>query len=85
MIRGENTHGHTAPFPIDLPGLLLEGLPLDSVVLDPYGGSGTTARAAVDRDLACVLLERDAEYCELTKRLMAAHERRVQFAMQTLF
>lgn len=73
MVRGKNTYGHTAPFPLELPARLMEGLPPGAVVLDPYGGSGTTARAALDAGLRCVLIERDESYCSLSARLISEH------------
>jgi|GEM_PF-1453470 len=74
MVRGVNTLGHTAPFPIGLPEAMLRGLPTGSAVLDPFGGSGTTARAALNLGLRAVLVERDADYVELSRRLTRDHE-----------
>lgn len=73
MVRGQNTYGHTAPFPLGLPARLVEGLPAGAVVLDPYGGSGTTARAAFEAGLRSVLIERDESYCSLSARLISEH------------
>jgi len=75
MVRGENLHGHTAPFPVELPQALLEGLEAGSLVLDPFGGSGTTGRAAANLDLRSVMIERDPDYCELSRRLFTEQER----------
>ncbi|WP_104524950.1 DNA-methyltransferase [Blastococcus atacamensis] len=74
MVRGVNQLGHTAPFPQELPAALLGGLAPGAVVLDPFGGSGTTARAALDRDLRCILIEQDPEYCELAAKLTDTYE-----------
>lgn len=82
MVRGENTHGHTAPFPEALAQLLLTDLPADSLVLDPYAGSGTTARAAFSRGCRTVLIERDAEYAALATRLTEA---RIRHEKEALF
>ncbi len=41
--KGKNILGHTAPYPADIPRLLLPYLSSDSLVLDPYLGSGTTS------------------------------------------
>ncbi|MEO3820976.1 site-specific DNA-methyltransferase [Plantactinospora sp. B24E8] len=74
MVRGENRYGHTAPFPVELPRMFLEDLHADALILDPFGGSGTTARAALDKDMRCVLIERDPQYAELARELTAAHQ-----------
>jgi DNA modification methylase len=71
MVRGTNVLGHTAPYPIELVDSALDGLPSDAVVLDPFGGSGTTARAAVRAGHRAVLIERDATYVDLSKRLIS--------------
>jgi len=87
MVRGENRHGHTAPYPLDLVAALLAGLPSKAHVLDPFGGSGTTARAALNADLSSTIVERDASYCDLSKRLTTEHEQRLlrQSMHTTLF
>lgn len=78
MVRGQNRHGHSAPYPLDLVACLLKGLPAGSHVLDPFGGSGTTARAALNADLTSVMIERDEEYCALSKRLTADFEKQLE-------
>lgn len=40
-------------------------------VLDPFGGSGTTARAARTLDRKAILIERDAEYCALAAQRLS--------------
>ena len=84
MVGGVNKLGHTAPFPIGLPEAMLRGLPADSVVLDPFGGSGTTARAALNLGLRAVLIEQDADYVELSRRLTRDHELAVDSQQQQL-
>jgi site-specific DNA-methyltransferase (adenine-specific) len=39
-------------------------------ILDPFAGSGTTARAAKDLGRKCVLIEREEKYCEIAARRM---------------
>jgi site-specific DNA-methyltransferase (adenine-specific) len=38
------------------------------VVLDPFGGSGTTARACKDLGRRCILIEQEERYCEIAVR-----------------
>ena len=74
MIRGNNVLGHTAPFPIDLPKTFLSGLSRHSLVLDPFGGSGTTAKAAMDLGLDYFIVEKDVTYSKLAMDLIRDHE-----------
>jgi DNA modification methylase len=69
MVRGTNVHGHTAPFPDELPGILVTMMQRDSVVLDPFAGSLTTGRVAARQGVQSVCIERSQEYCELGLRL----------------
>ncbi len=72
MIRGENVHGHTAPFPDELPELLVSRLSRGDVVLDPFGGSLTTGRVAERYGVRSVCIERSEEYCQLGLRMRTA-------------
>lgn len=69
IVRGENTYGHTAPFPFELPLALLEGIGQNEIVLDPFGGSGTTARAALAKGARAIMIEQNPEYCSLSRSL----------------
>jgi DNA modification methylase len=65
MVRGTNTHGHTAPFPTAIPDLLTSQLRPGSSVLDPFAGSMTTAAAAEANGIFCYCIEKNPEYFEL--------------------
>ncbi|WP_197419389.1 MULTISPECIES: DNA-methyltransferase [Burkholderia] len=65
MIRGKNVHGHSAPFPDEIPQLCIDLLPEDSVVLDPFAGSLTTGRTAVRHGRRAICIEQSHDYCEL--------------------
>ena len=71
MVRGVNTHGHTAPFPEALPALLAERLPRGSVILDPFGGSMTTGLAAQAHKLKAICIEKDESYFNLGVQRLA--------------
>lgn len=72
MFKGENNYGHTAPYPIELPALLKEVVSPGVKVLDPFGGSGTTARAMIGHALEVVCIEQKEEYCELALQMYKA-------------
>ena len=67
MVRGKNKYGHSAPFPIEVPALLTNLVDSGSIVLDPFGGSGTTARALCSRGTKVVCIEKDGNYCKLAE------------------
>jgi DNA modification methylase len=69
MVRGQNVHGHTAPFPEAIPELLISQLSPGMIVLDPFAGSLTTGRVAERLGLRSVSIERSEEYCRLGLRL----------------
>lgn len=72
MVRGENVHGHTAPFPDELPDLLVSRLNRGDIVLDPFGGSLTTGRVSERYGVRSVCIERSEEYCQLGLRMREA-------------
>lgn len=58
--------GHPAVFPIDIPNFYVKlSTEEQDWILDPFGGSGTTALSAVNLNRNCVLIERSEEYYQL--------------------
>ena len=70
MVRGKNVLGHTAPYPKELPELLISHMTPGQTVIDPFLGSGTTCIVANEHGVSSIGIERDAEYFELCKRLI---------------
>jgi len=65
----QDDHGHPAPFPVALPATVIETTAARSI-LDPFVGTGTTLRAAVDAGIRAVGIEKSERYCEIAaKRL----------------
>jgi len=69
---------HFATFPPDLiEPCVLAGCPKDGIVLDPFGGSGTTAGVALKHGRAAVMCELNPKYaamivpriCSITRRM----------------
>lgn len=50
---------------------ILAGCPENGIVLDPFGGSGTTAVAALKNNRNCVLIELNPDYCEIARQRIA--------------
>jgi len=65
MVKGKNVLGHTAPFPLELPRLLTSRMSKGETVLDPYGGSGTTALAANKDGVNSIIIESNETYYNL--------------------
>jgi site-specific DNA-methyltransferase (adenine-specific) len=63
--------GHPAVFPVELPLFFIKLLcPEDGLVIDPFGGSGTTGIAALSLARECLLIDNNEDYCrEAVKRL----------------
>jgi len=81
--NGENTLGHNAPFPEELPYrcLKLHSWPEDTI-LDPFLGSGTTGIASVKTGRSFIGIEIDPGYFEIAKaRIEAAQTEMVQARM----
>lgn len=74
MVRGQNTLGHSAPFPEAIPDLLVSRMKADEMVLDPFSGSMTTGRLARRRGLRSLSIDLHKEYCELGLSLLRQEE-----------
>ncbi|MGF1788825.1 site-specific DNA-methyltransferase, partial [Photobacterium swingsii] len=68
IVKGVNTFGHTAPFPIEIPRLLTSNMKKGQVILDPFAGSGTTGVAAKLDGVSSILCEAMPEYVELIQK-----------------
>ncbi len=68
---GKNKN-HPAVFPIALPLFFIKLLsPPNGLVVDPFGGSGTTGVAALATGRDCIIIDNNAAYCqEATRRLL---------------
>jgi len=81
--------GHPAVFPVDLPLFFIRLLcPEGGLVLDPFGGSGTTGLAALSAGRRCVLIDNNEQYCQAAiKRLRdeGAAQKHELLTEQTLF
>lgn len=58
--------GHPAVYPVELPMFFIKMLSRPGgLVIDPFGGSGSTAIAALTAGRDCVLIDNDLGYCEV--------------------
>jgi DNA modification methylase len=68
-----NTHSyreaHFATYPPDLiKPCILAGCPVGGVVLDPFGGSGTTAQVAMENERDAILCELNPDYIKIIEK-----------------
>ena len=64
--------GHPCPKPERVVRALVAwSAPPGGLVLDPFGGSGTAARACKDLGRRCILIEAEEAYCEIAARRLA--------------
>lgn len=63
--------GHPAVFPVELPTFFIKLLSHESaLIIDPFGGSGSTGIAAMRNGRNCVLIDNNPGYCQTAlKRL----------------
>lgn len=63
---------HQHQKPVELMRWCIRFLPEHcDLILDPFGGSGTTAVAALHEGRRCLIIEKDAGYCDITRRRVA--------------
>lgn len=67
---GDKEHGqHPNEKPLTVMRKLIRtGSKPGAVILDPFAGSGTTAKAAMMEGRKCILIEQDPHYCEIIRR-----------------
>ena len=70
MFNGVNILGHSAPFPTEVPSLLINLLKPGSVILDPFSGSMTTGKVAFMHEMYSINIDYKKEYCELGLSLL---------------
>ncbi len=65
--RQLQTYGHPATCPFEIPFRCIQAYTSsDGIVLDPFGGAGTTLIAAERAGRTALLCERQTEYCDAT-------------------
>lgn len=69
--NGENTLGHTAPFPEDIPNFVARVFTRskNDIVLEPFAGSGTSMIAATKADVKSLGIELSEEYVDLSIKI----------------
>lgn len=63
-ITQEMNNPHPAPFPVELTDRIVTSTDAQ-IILDPFGGSGTTAISALKANRNFILIEQSEKYCEM--------------------
>ena len=62
-------YGHPAVCPVEIPYRTIQAYSTsEGIVLDPYGGSGTTLIAAEKTGRTAILIEKQPAYCDTIAR-----------------
>lgn len=71
-VNGIKRPDHPCPKPEQLMAdLVTQFTDPDELILDPFGGSGTTAVAAKRLGRRCILIEKEEKYCEVAAKRLA--------------
>jgi len=73
-VSGDDRHGHATPKPVAMiVRAIRSSCPPGGVVLEPFGGSGTTLIAAADCGRVCRMMEITPKYCDVIRRRWTAY------------
>jgi DNA modification methylase len=85
-INQGNTHPCIKPLSLMKYLCTLTKTPTGGAVLDPFAGSGTTGLACIETGRPYVLIEQEAEYCQISNaRLEKAERHKLAIGEQTGF
>jgi DNA modification methylase len=70
----QNNHPTVKPLSVMKYLCKLTKTPAGGHVLDPFGGSGTTALACMNTGRDCTIIEKEPEYCEIIRGRISANE-----------
>jgi len=76
--ESENINGHIAPFPDEIPRRCIKLYSfVGDTVLDPFGGSGTTTKVAIENKRNSILYEIKKEYLNIIKEKIGFDQKRL--------
>lgn len=77
---------HSAVFPVALPEWFIKLFTeQDDVVLDPFGGSGTTAIAAIRLNRNFILIDSNPEFCKLAEERIKSEQKNKRPDQERIF
>ncbi|MGN1409039.1 MAG: DNA-methyltransferase [Eubacteriales bacterium] len=72
-IKQEMKNPHPAPFPEELTDRIIQST-TGQIILDPFGGSGTTAVSSIKNNRNFILIEKSEIYCKMSKLRLEGNE-----------
>ena len=72
-IKQEMRNPHPAPFPEELIDRIVQST-TGKIILDPFGGSGTTAVSSIKYDRSFILIEKSIKYCQMAQLRISGNE-----------
>ena len=74
----ENQDGHIAPFPEELPARCIKLYSfVNDIVLDPFGGRGTTMKTAIDNKRNSIIYEIKKDYLPMIKDMIDLKQKKL--------
>ena len=74
----ENKDGHIAPFPEELPTRCIKLYSfVNDIVLDPFGGRGTTMKTAIDNKRNSIIYEIKKDYLPMIKDMIDLKQKKL--------
>lgn len=74
-VEGKNRQ-HPAAYPIELPSFFIKLLsPENGLIVDPFAGSGSTGVAALKLNRRIILIDNNANYCQLARTRILQHQK----------
>jgi DNA modification methylase len=68
-VTGEERHGHATPKPVDMMARIMKSsCPEGGIVVEPFGGSGSTLIGAAKTGRVCRTMEISPVYCDVIRR-----------------
>ena len=74
MNKTQNNHPTVKPLALMEYLCKLTKTPAGGIVLDPFGGSGTTALACINTGREYLVIEKDPQYCEIARKRVEARQ-----------
>lgn len=77
---------HSAVFPVALPEWFIKLFTEDNdIVLDPFGGSGTTAVAAIRLNRNFILIDNNSDFCRLAEERIRSEQKNKKPHQERIF
>ena len=73
IVKQEMKNPHPAPFPVELIDMIVSSVD-GNIILDPFGGSGTTAISCIKHQRNFILIDKSMRYCEMARKRITGED-----------